>query len=47
MESSPSPERVALVGGDNEQKPVCDGVRMDDQREHQPVYREARGCESI
>ena len=30
MEGSSPSERVALVGGDNEQKPVRDGVRMDD-----------------
>ena len=30
MESSSPSERVAPVGGDNEQKPVRDGVRMDD-----------------
>ena len=46
MESPPSSERVAVVGGDNEQRPVRDGVRMDDQREHQRVCQEAHGYKS-
>ena len=47
MEKPPPPERVATLGGNNVQRPVRDGVRMDGQWKCQPVHQGAQGCESI
>ena len=37
MESSSPPKRVAVDRSDDDRKSVCDGVRVDDQREHRRV----------
>ena len=44
----PLPQKcVAIVGSDDGQQPVCDGIRVDVQREHQRVHQGAQGCESV
>ena len=47
MESPSPPERVAAPGSDNDRDPVRNGVKMDDEREHQPVCDDTQGSEPI
>ena len=47
MEGPSSSERVAASGGDNDRHPVRNGVKMDDEREHQPVCDDTQGSEPI
>jgi hypothetical protein len=44
--SSPS-KRVAAPGSDNDRDQVRNGVRVDVERERQPVCHKASGCESV
>ena len=46
VEGSRSPERTAAAWSDG-QGSVCYGVRVDGQREHQPVCGNTAGCESV
>jgi hypothetical protein len=47
VEGSSPPECVAAPGGDNDRNQIRDGVRVDVQREHQPVCDSTPGCESV
>jgi len=47
MENTPSSECVATDGSDNVRDTVCDGVRVDAKRQHQPVCEGASECESV
>ena len=38
MESASPSEHIAVIGGDDDQQPVRDGVGMDDEREYQPIH---------
>ena len=45
MEDPPPPECVVAVERGNGRDSVCDGIRVDEEREHQPIS-EACGCRS-
>ena len=47
MEGSSSPERSTAVGGNNDEQPIRNGIRMDDQREYQRIHQVARGGRSV
>ena len=47
VEDSPSSERGATPGSDNDWNSVCNGVRVDDEREHQSVREGTPGGESV
>ena len=47
MEGSPASKRVAAPRSDNDRDRVLDGVRVDVQREHNPVRGRTSGCESV
>ena len=42
MENPPSPEHTAAVGSDNGRESICDGIRVDDERQHQRVSEGGR-----
>ena len=42
------PSECATTSGNcHRWRPACDGVRMDDERDHQRVRWGAQGCESV
>jgi hypothetical protein len=47
VEGSSASERVAALRSNNDRDQVRDGIRVDVEREHQPVCDSASGCESI
>ena len=47
VEGSRSPECVVTAGSDNDQDSVRDGVKVDDEWEHQPVRNDTQGSESV
>jgi hypothetical protein len=47
VESASPSERTAVIGRDDGQQPVRDGIGMDDKREYQPVHQDPRGYKSV
>ena len=47
VENSLPSERVAAARGDDDRESVCYGVRVDDEREHQPVPEGTFRCEPV
>ena len=47
MEGSSSSKRAAAAGGHDDRNPVRNGVKVDDEREYQPVREDTQGGESI
>lgn len=47
VEVSPSSERAAVIGGDNDQQPVRDGIGVDDQWKHQRICPCAQGHQPV
>ena len=41
MEGSSPPECTAASWSDNDKQPICNGIRMDDQREYQRIHQVA------
>jgi hypothetical protein len=39
MESPPPSERAAIIGRDGDRESARDGFRVDDERQHQGVYK--------
>ena len=44
VESSSSSERITAARSHHDRDPVCDGVRVDGKREHQPIRCEISRC---
>ena len=42
--NAPPSQRVAALGSDNDRPQICNDIKVDDEREHQRVSREAQGC---
>ena len=47
MEGPSPPECAPVAGSDNEGPPICNGIRMDDQREYQRIHQVAPGGRSV
>ena len=47
MESSSTSKRVAAPRSENDRDRVCDGVRVDVEREHHPICGRSSGLQQV